>query len=83
MLKVCGFKRVEYVSKKTNNPVNGYEVYLIDQKPDEKMNVSGMYVEVAFINDKYACYRPVVGDVVRLSYNRFGNVEDLIPQLVE
>lgn len=78
MFKVCGFKKVDYVSKKDNLPRKGYEVYLVDANPHERSNIEGAQTAVVWLNAAYSAYAPVIGDSVRLSYNRFGRVDDLI-----
>lgn len=30
MSKIIGYRKVSYVSKKTNNPVSGYELFIVD-----------------------------------------------------
>lgn len=72
---VVGFKRVDY-TKKTGGEVHGCEVYVQAVEPDD--HVEGMQAEALWISDKYATYAPRVGDICRKTYNRFGNVEDLI-----
>lgn len=74
--EVVGFLRIDYVKKATGDRVQGYEVILCPVTPPE--GLEGEYAEKVYISDKYACYVPQLGDVVRKAYNRFGSVEDLI-----
>lgn len=79
MLRVCGFKRVDGKNRQTGEAYGGFSVYLLDQEPDSKYGVQGFEAQSHWLNDKYRSYTPTIGDYVRLSYNRFGKVSDLIP----
>lgn len=72
---VIGFRRVDY-TKKTGGEVHGCEVYL--QRIEADPGTVGDQVEVVWLSDAYCSYNPVLGDIVRKTYNRWGNVEDLI-----
>lgn len=73
---VMGFKRVDY-RKKDGGEVHGCEVYLEPTEADE--GVVGQQFDSVYLSDKYAVYRPALGDVVRKSFNQWGNCEDLLP----
>lgn len=73
--EVIGFKRVDY-TKQSGGEVHGCEVYLQAVEPDE--HVEGIQAEAVYLSDKYATYKPEMGDTVRKTFNRFGGVEDLI-----
>ncbi len=74
--EVIGFLRIDYVKKATGDRVQGYEVYLTPTQPPE--GLIGVYAEKVYLSEKYAFYKPEIGDIVRKAYNRFGSVEDLI-----
>ena len=73
--QVIGFRRVDY-TKKTGGEVHGCEVYLQLIEPDP--GTEGVQVEVCWLSDAYSSYKPALCDIVRKTYNRWGNVEDLI-----
>lgn len=75
--KVLGKQRIDYVSKKTNNPVNGISLHVCG----EDSRVEGMSVETIYISDKSPMYNDVasiaLGSEIVVSYNRWGNVESV------
>lgn len=73
---VMGFKRVDY-RKKDGSEVHGCEVYLEPTEADE--GVVGQQFDSVYLSDKYASFAPVLGTVVRKSFNQWGNCEDLVP----
>lgn len=81
-MQIVGIERVDYVSKKTNNPVKGYTFYCVG----EKQIIGGCFTESYFINDEnlrslLATVKDKIEDLigveVRPYRNRFGNVEQL------
>lgn len=77
MKRLVGREPVDYVSKKTNNPVKGVSLHTVGTSS----RVEGEFVETLFISEKSGLYDSVMkaplGSEIRPSYNRFGSVEDL------
>ena len=67
-MKVLGVESVNYVSRKTGNPVSGYRLHL----SFEKKGCDGVAVESYFVrNESFA-------DDVVLYFNKYGNVQSVI-----
>lgn len=82
-MEIIGIERVDYVSKKTNNPVKGYTFYCVG---DKSGIIGGRFSESYFINDDNVKslldtvkgeIKSLVGAHVRPYRNRYGNVEQL------
>lgn len=72
--EIIGVRHAEYNRKKDGQHINAYEVHLTY----DDRNVDGLAVLPVFVNTDYlAGYVPKVGDVVHVSYNRWGRVESL------
>ena len=73
-MEIVGVRRIEYVSKKTGNPVKGYEIHTEEQRKD----VTGVATEKIFVGEEKAknCgFMPEVGQEIEVAYNRFGSVQ--------
>lgn len=71
--KILGIKNVNYVSKRTNQPVTGMELHT----SFSDAQVSGQAVDAVFINDNLdvPCRKEIsVGKVVNIEYNSKGYV---------
>lgn len=78
LYEVIGYKPINYTRKSDQKHIEGIEVYLSADPEDDR--VVGREAMAVYLNREKAHYRdPQIGDIVRLSYNRFGRVEDLIP----
>ncbi len=77
MSKIVGKEKVDYLSKKTNQQVNGVRLHVL--QPDNK--VEGYAAEAVFISSKHASYDAVanlpLGSEIIIIYNRFGSVQDI------
>ncbi len=74
-MKVMGVESVNYVSKKTGNPVSGYRLHL----SYDKKGCDGVSVESYFIrNEAFHDGVPSVGDDVNLFFNRYGSVQSVV-----
>lgn len=74
-MKVLGIESVNYVSKKTGNPVSGQRLHL----SYDKKGCDGAAVESYFVrNDAFSDGVPGVGDDVELFFNRYGNVRSVV-----
>lgn len=75
MYNVLGVQNVDYVSRKTNNPVTGIRLHL----GYERKGCDGICVDSFFC--RHSCFSdglvPVPGDHVNLLFNRYGNVEEV------
>lgn len=78
MAKILGKQNVDYTSKKTGQPVQGITLHLATTNN----KVEGFAVETCFISMKSELYSVVaplpINSEVRLTYNRWGNVDDVI-----
>lgn len=76
--QIVGKRDVDYINKQ-GRPVVGIELHLMGK--DKR--VEGTLVETVFISKRSAFYEDVkntsVGTVVTLTYNRWGNVEGVVP----
>lgn len=75
---VKGWKRVDYVSKKTGKNVKGYNIYYT-RKPNvsEEAYITGTVCEDVYVSDNFDMSRLAVGFKYNITYNRFGGVEDI------
>lgn len=67
--KVVGKEYIEYISKKTNNQVKGYNLHLTI----EKEKCEGVSVLSVFVSDDIG-YSVGINDEVELYYNQYGKV---------
>lgn len=77
MLKIVGKQNVDYVSRKTNNPVTGVTLHCVGKSG----RVMGEAVETLFVSTKSPMYEQCmnypIGTEIEVSYNRFGSVETI------
>lgn len=75
-MKVVGIREVNYVSKKTGQPVSGVEVHGVYPSSRAKY---GMLTDVQFLSsfiiEQSGGILPAEGDEINFSYNKFGKVE--------
>ena len=67
--KVVGKEYIEYISKKTNKQVKGYNLHLTI----EKEKCEGVAVLSVFVSDEVGSFVEV-NDQVELYYNQYGKV---------
>ena len=74
-MKVIGKEAVNYVSRKTNQPVNGVTLHCTLSRND----VSGLAVDSIFVSSKSSIYSDCMAlpldSEIMVGYNRFGSVE--------
>lgn len=77
-MEIIGKQRVDYISKKTNQPVRGVTLHVVGTRDD----VEGRAVETLFISERSPIHAGVIamplGTEIRCSYNRWGNVESVV-----
>lgn len=76
--KFEGFEKVDYISKKTGKPVNGYNVYLsapVSEKRGKGRKMFAQYVTAKIAED---IKEENIGRNICFAYNRFGYVSALI-----
>lgn len=75
--KIVGKETVDYVSKKTNNRVEGMKFHILSSNP----GVQGKQAESVYISKQAAFYADVSGlpleSEVELYFNRWGNVDGM------
>lgn len=75
--KLVGKQDVDYVSKKTNQPVTGVSLHTVG----EDSRVNGMGVETIFVSKKSAMYDDVmampIGSEISITYNRWGSADTI------
>lgn len=74
MYEVIGIKKVDYVSRKTNRPVNGYSLWLEYERKD----VEGVAVDEVYVSNERISVVPLLGDMCDVYYNKFGSVESVV-----
>lgn len=78
-MKIVGKQNVDYISKKTQEPVKGVSLHCVGSRN----NVEGEAVETIFVSLKCAMYDTVMklplGSEVSVSYNRWGSVDTVTP----
>lgn len=84
-MKVVGIEKVDYMSKKTNNRVEGLNLHCISE-PMQTDRLSGQQVERVFVSARSAAFASLagiqIGQDVKFLYNRFGHVDDVVIQPV-
>lgn len=75
--KILGKQSVDYVSKKTNQPVVGLTLHVVG----EDSRVEGMACETIYVSDKSPMFQQAIsyslGAEIMVQYNRWGSVESL------
>ena len=76
-VEIVGIQGVDYVSRKTNKQVTGTTLHVTYPRD----NVEGVVCESIFVSSRSSIDLSGihVGDIVDLSYNRYGSVESLCP----
>lgn len=76
-MKIVGKQRVDYISKKTQQPVKGLSLHCVGTSN----RVEGECVETIFVSEKSAMYDEVyelpIGSAITVTYNRWGSVESV------
>lgn len=80
---VFGIEKVDYISKKTNKPVQGLDFHCVSDYMETDV-MKGQKVDHYFVSVRSQGWASVqginIGDDVRALYNRFGQVEDILLQ---
>lgn len=74
MLKVIGFRKVQY-TKKDNKEVRGTEVYVVND--DVREGVTGYECDKLWLSERIS-YTPKVNDLIRVYYNRYGSIDEVV-----
>lgn len=76
MFEIIGKERISYFSKKAQKQVEGTRLYLMFMKE----SIDGAGCKEIFISDKlgFTFADFVVGSSVKVYYNEYGNVADII-----
>lgn len=77
MYKVLGFRKVEYTRKRDNREIRGTELYVVSDTPRE--GVTGYECDKLWLSE-HSTYRPTVNDVIRVYYNKYGSIDEVISQ---
>lgn len=76
-MRIVGKQDVDYVSKKTNQPVTGVTLHCVGKSE----RVNGECVETIFVSGKSPMFQQCVnfplGTEIAVSYNRYGSVETI------
>lgn len=78
---VVGIEKISYLRKKDNTQVEGLKLYCT-WSDERNKNLEGEMCETVYIPasrfDSISClYEIEVGNEIRISYNRFGGVDDI------
>ena len=80
--KIVGKEKVDYVSKKTNQPVTGLTFHCVGDPVVKSERFEGKEVDTIFISSKspmYAqCAAYAIGSEITVQYNRWGSVESVL-----
>lgn len=71
---IVGIKKVDYVSKRTGKPVQGFSLFMEYGRKD----VEGTACEEVYVSNERISAVPKVGDLCEVYYNRFGSVESVM-----
>lgn len=73
-MKVIGYRESSFTAQDTGELIEGYNLYLVGPQD----HVEGEACERVFLSKKkMGDYRPILGDSVRLEYNRYGKVQSI------
>lgn len=82
MYEIVGIRRVDYVSKKTQKPVKGYEVHFLYDSPEGVEGYEGRMSDLVFVNDSvFTSSGIAVGSIARPVYNKFGRCEGFVEEI--
>lgn len=77
-MQIVGKQKVDYVSKKSGQPVRGLTLHVVGIHND----VEGKAVETLFVSERSEIFKGVaempLGTEIRCSYNRWGNIESVV-----
>lgn len=73
MYEVVGFSRSQFQAQDNQQTISGYMIYL---KYEDK-NTTGFRFERIFLSDGKCNYVPNLGDIVSISYNKYGKVQSV------
>lgn len=74
MFKVVGFRKVQYTNK-AGKEVRGTELYVVNDEVRE--GVTGYETDKLWLSERIT-YRPKVNENVRVYYNKFGTVDEVV-----
>lgn len=75
MFKVVGFRKVQYTNK-ANKEVRGIEVYVLNDETRD--GVTGYETDKLWLSERIS-YRPKVNESIRVYYNRYGAIDEVVP----
>lgn len=75
MFKVVGFRKVQYTNK-VNKEVRGTELYVVNDEVRE--GVTGYETEKLWLSERIT-YRPKLNEGIRVYYNKFGSIDEVLP----
>lgn len=81
-VRIEGYKKVDYVSKKTNKPVRGWNLYIKRDPSDfevDRYGVVGQVCEDIYMPESFDITSICVGFDYDVYYNRFGGVDRIVP----
>lgn len=80
-MKVVGIEKVHYLSKKSNQWVDGLNLHCVSDPVETEM-LSGQSVDRLFVSNRSAAITVAqqvkIGDDVKAFYNRFGSIDDIL-----
>lgn len=77
-VRIKGYGRVDYVSKKTGNPVKGWNIYICrEPMVSEQSRVTGEICEDLYVSDAFDINKISIGFDYNVTYNRYGGVEEI------
>ena len=78
MFQLVGFRKVDYISKKTNKAVKGYTLYLIDLSNNS--SIQGHETLNLYVPDSLGFVPSLSSgnDKLNILFNRFGGVDSVV-----
>lgn len=78
MVQILGVRRVQYMSRKTGNPVSGYTLFVSE---DDVPEVVGVQTDNVFLSDanaapfvsQFKALPDMLGLKIEVAYNKFGS----------
>ena len=73
MFEVVGFARSEFKPQDKNETISGWNIYVQYEDP----KVTGYKCERIYLADGKCNYAPMIGDRIKVNYNRYGKVDSI------
>lgn len=79
-MKVIGYRKFTYKSKKTGADVKAVNLYVTEKGNPDKGFMGETCERLFCFEDSLNGYLPMIGDNVEILYNKYGNISSVIPK---